>query len=179
MRGHLSNSEIDKYRKKTVTADEVRAFESHLSGCEQCRRSFTTATDLDAAYDVVQYSLKPESESGAPHFAYDELAAYVDGHLDAPRRNIIEGHFESCQDCEDDVAEMTKLRDAIRRDNSKAITATVPVWPRTAFRIGIEALVFGLLVAVIAVFSIREIQALRAANEQLRKSISESEATIA
>jgi hypothetical protein len=178
MTAHLSTGDIEKYRSKAITADEVRVIDGHLSGCEQCRRSFVDSERIDAAYEAVRYSLRSASQSAEPHIEYEELAAYVDGHLDAIARDVVEAHMKACPDCDTDVARMMSLRDAILSDK-EAVTSAVPFWQRTTFRIGIEAAAVLLLIAAVWWFSIRQIQSLRAENEKLWKSVKESDATIA
>jgi hypothetical protein len=126
----------------------------------------------------VKQSLRSASQSAEPHIAYEDLAAYVDGRLDAIACDAIEGHVNACSDCETDVLEFQRLRDAIRSDKTP-VSAAGPFWQRTAFRIGLEALAALLFIVVVGWFSMREIRSLRAENEQLRKAVSESEATIA
>ena len=178
MTAHLSMGDIEKYRSKTITADEVRVIDSHLSGCEQCRISFMNPERIDAAYRAVRYSLRSASQAVEPHIEYEKLAAYVDGHLDAIEREVLEAHIRSCPDCDTDVARMMRLRDAILSDN-QAVKAAVPFWQKAAFRIGLEAAAILLLIVAVGWFSVRQIQSLRAENEQLWKSVRESEATIA
>jgi len=178
MSAHLSTRDIKKYRSKAVTADEVRVIESHLSECEECRRSSLNQESVDAGYELVKQSLRSASQSPQPHIAYEDLAAYVDGRLDAIACDAIEAHVNACSDCGTDVVEFQRLRDAIRSDESP-VSAAGPFWQRTAFRIGLEALAALLFIVVVGWFSFREIQSLRAENEQLRKAVSESEPAIA
>ena len=145
---------------------------------EECRRSSFNQESVDAGYELVKQSLRSASQSAEPHIAYEDLAAYVDGRLDAIACDAIEGHVNACSDCETDVLEFQRLRDAIRSDKTP-VSAAGPFWQRTAFRIGLEALAALLFIVVVGWFSMREIRSLRAENEQLRKAVSESEATIA
>lgn len=177
MTAHLSANAIDRYRSKAITADEVRVMDSHLSECEQCRQRFTDSAPIDVAYDAVKYSLSQESESGA-HIEYQELAAYVDGHLDAIARDLVEAHIKTCADCDRDVDEIAGVRDAISSDK-RAATVAVPLWQKTGFRIGVEVAATLLLIAAVGWFSIRKIESLRAENEHLQKTVRDSEAAIA
>jgi hypothetical protein len=115
------------------------------------------------------------------------MTAYVDGGLDAAGREVLEAHVKTCTDCEGDVAELMRFKEAIASDEKVADEQVVvagsrtsaPLWQKTAFRIGLEA--WALLVIIVGVvwFSARKIESLRDENEQLRKSVSESEAAIA
>src|ERR1044072_3286429 len=109
MSPHLSTTDIDRYRSKAITADEVRLFDSHLSECEDCRRSFQDSESVDVAYGLVRHSLKSIPRPRETHIAYEEMAAYTDGTLDAMGRDVVEAHVKTCTDCESDVAGLLRL----------------------------------------------------------------------
>lgn len=178
---HLSATDIDRYRRKTITADEVRVLDRHLSECEDCRRSFLNSEGVGTAYSLVRDSLRSASKSTETHIEYEEMAAYVDDVLDATARDMVEAHIRACKDCKNDVAEMMSLRETIASDEKTAVVsrASIPFWQTTAFRIGLEALAVLLIVVGVIWFSTRQIKSLRTENEQLRRSLSESEAAIA
>jgi hypothetical protein len=182
MSSHLSTRDIERYRSKAITADEVRLLDSHLSECEECRRSFLDSESVDAAYGLVRRSLKSAAQPAEPHVAYEEMAAYVDGYLDAVKRDLVEAHLKTCADCESDLSELMRLQEAIASDEQSVAAvsqASALFWQSAAFRIGLEALAVLLIIAGVAWFSNRKIEAIRSENERLRKSVGESEAVIA
>src|SRR5689334_4063207 len=182
MSQHLSTTDIDRYRSKAITADEAQLLDSHLAECEECRRIFRDSGRVDAAYGLVRRSLKSVSPSAETHLTYEEMAAYVDDTLDATDHDVIETHMKICADCEGDVTALIKLREAIRSDERDVVAVShpaVPFWQSTAYRIGFGALAVLLITVGVLWFSTRQIKSLRAENERLRKSLSDSEAIIA
>lgn len=182
MSSHLTATDIDRYRSKAITADEVRVLDSHLSECEDCRRSFLDSKSVDVAYSLVSDSLRSAPKSTETHIEYEEMAAYADDALDAAARDIVEAHIRACKDCKNDVAELMSLKEAIASDEQTAVDVSqpsVPFWQTTAFRISLEALAVLLIIVGVVWFSSRQIKSLRTENEQLRRSASESESVIA
>jgi hypothetical protein len=182
MSSHLSIRDIERYRSKAITADEVRLLDSHLSECEECLRSFQNSESIDAAYRLVRRSLKSVIQQADTHIAYEEIAAYVDGHLDSAKRDLVEAHLKTCTDCKNDVSEMMGLQEAIASDDQRTVAvmqASAPFWQSTAFRIGVEALAVLLIIVGVIWFSNRGIESLRSENERLRNLVADSEAVIA
>jgi hypothetical protein len=190
MSPHLSTTDIYRYRSKAVTADEVRLLDSHLAECAECRRSFMDSESVDAAYGLVTRTLSSASKTAGTHIAHEKMAAYVDGTLNMMERNVVEAHVKTCADCESDVTELTRLREAIASDekvvDEEAVEAAAAIpqasaqlFQRRAFRIGLEAIAVLCIIAGVAWFSTRQIKSLEAENEQLRKSLRESESALA
>ena len=186
MSSHLSSTDISRYGTNSVTASEALEWDDHLSRCEKCRSRFVDRQQLETTYRFVKANLESAGEDLEFHLASEHMASYVDGGLDPEEREIIHSHLQVCPECERDIDDLMRLRDAIASDKSerKSGSFAMPliyraVWQRRAFRIGIEVLVVALIStavfwvarreARVALNELRaETQDLRAENERLR-----------
>jgi anti-sigma factor RsiW len=99
---HLTDGEIDRFRRRTLLADELVAFADHLAACDTCRVRVAPPADLAAA------AMRFASALGLAesHVPEDDVHRYVDGTLDAVRRGEIEQHLEQCATCADEVVNL-------------------------------------------------------------------------
>jgi hypothetical protein len=109
MTTHLSNGQIDGFRRGTLAGDELAAVIRHLADCRECgakarAAAFAVASEL----------------AGEDHPDVDELFAFADGTLDRARRLEIEEHLRDCTRCSEDVADA-------RRENAR-LHPRQPVW---------------------------------------------------
>jgi hypothetical protein len=94
---HLSAEQIERYTKRTCSAEELFAASQHLSECDDCRKHCLTA-DSKTIHSEIKASIELE-ESQFEHPTYEEMERYVDGEMQKTEREILEMHFDHCADC--------------------------------------------------------------------------------
>ena len=107
MTEHLSNQEIEQYRRGLAAAPELLALDEHLAACAACRAraAAMSGTESGLAALVADYraaAAEPE------HLEYEALATYVDGGLDEVDKEIVRTHLAVCPEC---ALEERDLRD--------------------------------------------------------------------
>jgi hypothetical protein len=102
---HPTPEQIDRYRTRAGAADELLAVDQHISECDRCH-----ATLGRAASDEIVLDIAGESE----HLTYDEMEQWLDGRADDVERELIEGHRDICDLCRNELADLARVRDAMR-----------------------------------------------------------------
>ena len=137
---HVTDGEIDRFRRRTLVADDLLAFADHLAACDPCRVRVAQPADLAAA--AMRFaSAVGLAESLVPE---DDVHRYVDGTLDAVRRREIEEHLEQCATCADEIVNLQHFARQTPHDRSRAgvwwlsglaaaaaLLLGVLAWPRT------------------------------------------------
>lgn len=106
MSEHLSQQELEQYRRSALAPVDLLAADDHLAKCEQCREKLGATVPVTQAWQTLRASLASETEQ-PQHLSYEELAAYVDEKLSGIQREAVESHLETCRMC---GAELQDLR---------------------------------------------------------------------
>src|SRR5262245_33209830 len=106
---HLTDEQIERYWRQTLTPSELRDMDDHLAGCETCRERAADAERLTAAAASVSASLS-EAERESWHPTYEAIEAYVDHGLVGPDIEVIQSHLEICVECAGIVRDLEALR---------------------------------------------------------------------
>jgi putative zinc finger protein len=111
MRKHLTDSELERYRARTLPPQALLAANAHLYDCEACHGRYGGDTNLEAAFAFLQSIGEPVEEE--THLPFEQLAAYVDDALEGEERRAVVTHLEQCAGCAAEVRELRPLRDLI------------------------------------------------------------------
>jgi len=105
--GHLSTQIIERYRRRTLSPVELLRADDHLSACEVCRTQACEAAKPERVLLALHANLRAEAaNANQDHLAYEQIAALVDGGLDAADREVAESHLELCHLCKDEVEDL-------------------------------------------------------------------------
>lgn len=170
MAKHLTDSELERYRERTLPPQALLSANAHLFDCEACHVRYGGDSQLGAAFDFARSIEVSGAEEAHPSF--ERLAAYVDDALGEDERLTTAAHLRECEDCEAQVSDLMPLRDLIAPSVKAAapkvvaprIVAPEPttvrrpalseklwaVWQVPAYRVAATALFVTLFVALSA-----------------------------
>jgi len=110
MTRHLSDNEIEQYRRRTIAADDLIVASRHLSECDDCYRRFNPNPDIRRAYAAFRNAIFLDEASLSDHLTYEELSGHVDGILNGKEADRCWGHIELCAECREDVEELREFK---------------------------------------------------------------------
>lgn len=106
MSAHLSQQQLEHYRRSALAPLDLLAADDHLAACGQCRDQLGELVPAAQAWQTLSASLPSEGEQ-PEHLSYEELADYLDEKLSGIQRGAVESHLEICRMCD---AELQDLR---------------------------------------------------------------------
>ena len=130
MREHLSNQELEQYRRSALPPLELLAADDHLAECASCRARLAEAVPVVQAWQALQAALPASAEADA-HLSYEVLAALVDAQLPEPERRAAAQHLAACALCAAEREDLQATRAALSAAASKELPVSETVPPVT------------------------------------------------
>jgi tetratricopeptide (TPR) repeat protein len=106
---HLTDLELEQYRKRDMPPERLLVANSHLFDCEQCYRRYGAEDKVEAAFTILR-DLQSSNKVEAEHCSFEQLADYVDDNLNEKSRAEIDLHVQECAGCEARLKELSGLR---------------------------------------------------------------------
>jgi hypothetical protein len=183
MSDHLTQSQIEDYGRRSLTAVDLLSVSDHLGLCDACRRQVQRALNGDGAYLALRSELFDETEflsssTGRAHLTFEQIVGTVDATLAGQELQLVEDHLICCQQCALAVDDLRAFKDQIepeldRQDQPSSVSVTsekgwhrwVVFWPKP--------LVFGSALAalLLAVSGLAVWQALKGTKEEPRTTV--------
>src|SRR5262245_34102959 len=107
---HLSDQDLEKYRRRRMAPAELLASDDHLSECDDCYGRLGRIEDLRSSLASALAALSESGGAGAAHLTYDELARYLDGESPATERATSQAHLEVCPECERELDDLRAFK---------------------------------------------------------------------
>src|SRR5215471_14666057 len=107
---HLANADIERYRARTLPAEELLAATEHVFACDVCHRRLSGAKGLERAYRFLKNELQTAAMEHSEHLRFEQVVAYASDQLEESDREILETHIEECADCDAEVADIRLFR---------------------------------------------------------------------
>lgn len=96
---HLTEQELDRFRRNDAGADEIFAWADHLGVCADCTRAATS----DRRIGELVHAVRSEESD---HLDFETLHALLDTGVHSIDREIAESHLEGCATCRDELADL-------------------------------------------------------------------------
>jgi hypothetical protein len=108
---HLTDSEIERFSQRAMTAVERRRLDAHVNVCEDCLQRIVNPAHSGLAFASLREAFLPSADEEPFHLSSEELKRYVAEDLDEADRIVFESHLEICSRCNreaDDLQAATK-----------------------------------------------------------------------
>lgn len=103
MSEHLSEQDVELYRRRAADPAERRRADAHLGACEDCLRRVLDSEHESLAFAALTEAFLPAADEEPFHLSAVELRDYLAGSLDEADRVVCESHLEVCARCEADA----------------------------------------------------------------------------
>jgi len=100
---HLSETQLTRYRERSLDPQELLAVDRHLASCDLCHERLTRIPP--------GASILFESDDEPFHLDYEQhLEPYVDGTANDIDREIVDSHVAVCSKCATDLGELLEFK---------------------------------------------------------------------
>ncbi|MBD0373608.1 MAG: hypothetical protein ICV60_22430 [Pyrinomonadaceae bacterium] len=103
---HLTEQQIEAYRRRTLVAGERGACDRHLATCDACLRRVIDTRQSNIAFTALAEALLPTPDEEPFHLSPEELRRYAAGRLNQADSVIFESHLEDCAECKDEARQL-------------------------------------------------------------------------
>ena len=121
---HVTDADIDQFRRRQLSAADLVTFADHLAGCDECRRRVANGVDIAAASRSLQ---EAAGISGDDHVEESELQLFVDGGLGPERRREVSLHLDRCASCAAEVRDLQSFVAGLGRPGQSSRTRAYAV----------------------------------------------------
>ena len=83
---HLSETEVNLFRERTIGPAERERIDSHVAQCDSCLRRILPSEDTALVYSELTEALLPDSADEPFHLSNAEVRRYANGSIDQAER---------------------------------------------------------------------------------------------
>jgi hypothetical protein len=109
---HLSNHEIEQYRRGLAAAAELLALDEHLAACAVCRARAASMNETESSLTALMVDYRAAAAE-PEHLEFEDLAAYVDGGLDEVGKEIVRTHLAVCPECAQEERDLRDFKSSV------------------------------------------------------------------
>ena len=141
MSDHLTQTQIEGYGRRPLSAADWLFVSDHLNGCDACRRRVEESVYGEATYLALRSGVFDDTEPRSSateraHLSFEQMAGFVDEALAGEELQGVKDHLAWCEECETSVDDIRAFKDQVapelERGNrlSKTGAATEGRWRR-------------------------------------------------
>lgn len=132
MSSHLTENQLDGFRRQTLTTAELLAADEHLAACESCRQRLDATLSGNAGFAALQAELLADAQP--EHLSFEQTADFVDGRLAGEALQTANDHLAVCAQCQVAVENLQsfsrEIADNLNREVQPATAEAVTFWQR-------------------------------------------------
>jgi hypothetical protein len=132
MTEHLTEQQIESFRRRKMSPGGLLAAHRHLAVCEVCRGRIGAPRQVALAFAAFERELQ-QVDVEDEHLHYQQLSDYVDEELRETDREIVESHLEDCAECAAEVTDLRAFKSTITAKESELLKATPRREPSAAW----------------------------------------------
>lgn len=113
---HLTQNQVDDYRRQQLRPAELLSVSDHLHECDVCRRRIEIAVERDSTFFALRSEIFGESidlpELDGPHLTKSQIE-YVDGNLVGEEHQMVVDHLSHCIQCSRAIDDLRVFREQV------------------------------------------------------------------
>ena len=114
---HLTEQEIELYRRRKVSPGDRRIIAAHLAVCEACLKRGVNSENAVLAFNALTEAFLPSVDEKPFHLSQAELKRFIAGAAAKADQIICESHIDICGQCSEELRLLTA---AVLADTSEA-----------------------------------------------------------
>ena len=131
MAEHLSDQEMDLYRRRQLPSHEALAVNGHLFSCAACRERFQGCLGEAGRWLDEPRWIDFSGERPVHDLVYKQIEAYVDNELSAEQRTLFDRHLATCELCAGEVSDLLVHKTLMAGEGAASKKRSVVRPPRT------------------------------------------------
>jgi RNA polymerase sigma factor (sigma-70 family) len=114
MSEHLDRQQLDRFRQRTMAAEELLQAGDHLNECAECRDRLGESIDWRAPLFGDPERLPDAGGRLSLHLSFEQLAGYIDLTLADVARTRVDSHLRECRACLEELRDLAELASELR-----------------------------------------------------------------
>lgn len=153
MAEHLTEKEIELYRRRQNDPAARQKSDLHLKTCDDCLKRVLDSEHAALAFNALSEAFLPSVDEKPFHLSHSDLKSYQAGTAVSADRIICESHLEICEQCSEELGSLTAtLPTAGAKSNSRAGIWSWQAWGLTPVRATVAITLLGFIVLAIVLW---------------------------